>query len=66
MRRIMLYLQTVSPSDGGHSRGRRREEKKMSVSREDKRKKTTRIICLVIAGVMIFSVLAAAILSQVW
>ena len=38
----------------------------MSTQKQDKKKKATRLAALVIAGVMIFSVVAAAILSQVW
>ncbi len=38
----------------------------MSTRKEEHGKRTTRMIALVIAGIMIFSVLAAAILSQVW
>ena len=35
-------------------------------TRESKRKKANRTIALVVAGVMVFSVVAAAILSQIW
>ena len=38
----------------------------MSVRKQDRKQRGTRIVALVIAGIMIFSVLAAAILSQVW
>ena len=38
----------------------------MSTQKQGKKQKATRTIALIIAGVMIFSVLAAAILSQVW
>lgn len=34
--------------------------------KEDMKKKATRIICLVIAGIMVLSTLIAALLSQVW
>ena len=38
----------------------------MSTQRESRKKKATQTFALVIAGVMVFSVVAAAILSQVW
>ena len=38
----------------------------MSDRKTTRKQKTTRIIALVIAGVMVFSVVAAAILSQIW
>ncbi len=38
----------------------------MSTGRQDRKQQRNRVIALIIAGVMIFSVLAAAILSQVW
>ena len=38
----------------------------MSSQHESRKKKATQTLALVIAGVMVFSVVAAAILSQVW
>ncbi len=38
----------------------------MAEMKKTRKEKTQRLVALVIAGVMIFSVLAAAILSQVW
>lgn len=38
----------------------------MSDRKATRKQKTTRIIALVIAGVMVFSVVAAAVLSQIW
>ena len=38
----------------------------MSTHRQDRKQRMTRMAAMIIAGVMIFSVLAAAILSQVW
>jgi len=38
----------------------------MSLQKQGRKQKATRTIALIIAGVMVFSVLAAAILSQVW
>jgi len=38
----------------------------MSTRKQDRKQKMTRVIAIVIAGIMVFSVLAAAILSQVW
>ena len=32
----------------------------------DRKQQTTRIICAVMAGLMLFSVVAAAVFSQVW
>ena len=34
--------------------------------RETKRKRASRVVALIVAGIMVFSVLAAAILSQIW
>ena len=34
--------------------------------RESKRSRASRVVALVVAWIMVFSVLAAAILSQVW
>ena len=42
------------------------EERNMSSQRMERKRRTNRIVALVIACIMIFSVLAAAILSQVW
>ncbi len=38
----------------------------MSIRKQDRKQRGIRIIALAVAGVMVFSVLAAAILSQVW
>ena len=38
----------------------------MSTSRKERKDRMTKVVALVIAGIMVFSVLAAAILSQVW
>ena len=38
----------------------------MSERRESRKQKASRIVALAVAGVMVFSVVAAAILSQVW
>lgn len=38
----------------------------MSSQKQDRKQRATRMIALIVAGVMILSVLAAAILSQVW
>lgn len=38
----------------------------MSTHKQERKQRATRIVALVIAGIMVFSVLAAAILSQVW
>lgn len=38
----------------------------MSSQRMERKRRTNRIVALVIACIMVFSVLAAAILSQVW
>ena len=38
----------------------------MSTQKQDRKQRATRMVALIIAGIMIFSVLAAAILSQVW
>lgn len=38
----------------------------MSTQKKNRRQQRTRVMALVIAGVMIFSVLAAAIMSQIW
>ena len=38
----------------------------MSTQKKEKKQKATRVVALAIAGVMIFSVVAAAILSQIW
>lgn len=38
----------------------------MSSQRMERKRRTNRIVALVIAFIMIFSVIAAAILSQVW
>ncbi len=38
----------------------------MGSQKKDRKGRATRMTALVIAGVMVFSVLAAAILSQVW
>ena len=38
----------------------------MSTSRKERKDRLTKVVALVIAGIMVFSVLAAAILSQVW
>ena len=38
----------------------------MNDQKKSRREQTKRTIALIVAGVMIFSVLAAAILSQVW
>ena len=32
----------------------------------DRRQQMTRIVCAALAGLMVFSVVAAAVLSQVW
>ncbi len=38
----------------------------MSIRKQERKQRGIRIIALAVAGVMVFSVLAAAILSQVW
>ncbi len=38
----------------------------MSDRKTSKKQKTKQMIALIVAGVMIFSVVAAAILSQIW
>ncbi len=38
----------------------------MSNAKESKGKRMTRMIALIVAGVMVISVIGAAILSQVW
>jgi hypothetical protein len=38
----------------------------MSTHKHDRKQQATRVVAFAVAGVMIFSVLAAAILSQVW
>ena len=38
----------------------------MSDRKKSKKENTKRVIALVIAGIMVFSVLAAALLSQIW
>ncbi len=38
----------------------------MSVKKQDRKQRLTRMMAMIIAGIMVFSVLAAAILSQVW
>ncbi len=38
----------------------------MSTRKKDRKQQATRLIALTVAGVMIVSVVAAAILSQVW
>ncbi len=42
------------------------EERNMSSQRMERKSRANRIVALVIACIMIFSVIAAAILSQVW
>ena len=38
----------------------------MSTKKADRKKRLAQTVALVIAGIMIFSVVAAAVLSQVW
>ncbi len=38
----------------------------MSTKKQDRKQQATRILALVIAGIMVFSVIAAAVLSTVW
>ena len=38
----------------------------MADRRKTRQKRASRVVALAVAGIMIFSVLAAAILSQVW
>jgi len=38
----------------------------MSDHKKTRREKTRQLVALVIAGIMIFSVIGAAVLSQVW
>ncbi len=38
----------------------------MSNTKETKKQKMTRLVALIVAGVMILSVIGAAILSQIW
>ncbi len=41
-------------------------ENKMADNKQTRKEKTRRMIALVIAGVMTISIVAAAVLSQVW
>ncbi len=38
----------------------------MTTERNDRKKKLTRLIALIVAGVMILSVIVAAVLSRIW
>ncbi len=38
----------------------------MAESKMNRKEKTKRMMALIIAGVMLFSVVAAAVLSQIW